>query len=460
MEIQARFAHEKINHTVDTDEHLVLSITAPTLDWVKQRPKLCVLPVIDLSGSMRGPKLEYAKRSLLKLIEHLAPGDLCGLYGFATHLRKLVEPQAITPELKVQLKKVISDLEVVGGTNFSAGLLGGIQALKLLDLPVSFKQRVIMFTDGQPTDGITDTDAILKMMKEAVGNVTVSAFGYGNVGGGVWDGCDQEFLTELSKQANGNYAYVKDPDDALAAFGKELGGLLSSYASDIVIEVEPANGHQITKVVTDVPFEEDVTGTYEIRLADLLAEETRHLVLQTKLAKQPKVFPRAATVFNIKMTYSTLTQAGVRSTETAEAKAKVQFVKADDVQVEANKELDSIIGLAQMIRTQIEAEQNAKAGDFQKASSLMSAMSDHLQHRGLDNLGSLAHNIGQRLSSSHTYTSSAGYLGSMRSAGTRAYAVSNLDADAQRDLGGLVQLNNSVQASLVNAFSTTPKTSK
>lgn len=455
MEIQARFTHSKINHTQDTDNHLVVSLAAPSLDWVKERAKICVLPVIDLSGSMRGNKLEYAKKSVLKLIEHLRPGDFAGIYGFESQVHALVPPQEITAEFKEKLKNEVGKLQCLGGTNFSAGLLESIRVMKSLDLPANFVQRVIMFTDGQPTEGVTDPQAILRMMKEALGSTTVSAFGYGSVGGGTWDGCDQDFLTEVSKSGKGNYAYVREPDAALAAFGKELGGLLSAYASDLCVDVEPVNGHQVTKVVTDVEAEEDVTGQVEVKLSDLLAEETRHLVFSVKLAKQGKAFPRESTVFNIKVRYSVLEQDGKKVSKTLEVKAKVQFVKPDDAQKEPDKDVDAIVGLAQMIRAQIEAEELAKQGHYQQAVQVMTETSENLHGRGHIALRQVATNVGARLGSAQLYTANAGYLRSVQSGGTRGYTTSGMDAEAAADLmDASVNLSNNTMDSMVQSFTT------
>src|SRR6185503_12550430 len=57
MEIIARFTQDQLDHTQDNNVHFVVSLKAPTLDWMQKRPQLCVLPVIDLSGSMGGDKL-------------------------------------------------------------------------------------------------------------------------------------------------------------------------------------------------------------------------------------------------------------------------------------------------------------------------------------------------------------------------------------------------------------------
>lgn len=456
MEILARFNHDKINHTVDNNGHLVLSLVAPPLAREAQRPKLAVLPVIDLSGSMRGPKLEYAKRSLRKLVDHLSIGDVCGLAAFESDFHLMVPPEAVTSEFKEKLRSAIDKLHIRGGTNYLKGLQKSIEAMKGLDLPLSFIQRIIFFTDGQPTEGVTNKDVILKSTIDEIGssNVTVSFFGYGSVGGGAYDGCDQDFLVLCSQNTKGNYAYVADPDAALGAFGKELGGLLSAYASDIRISIEPVNGHQVTQVVSDVEAEEeDVTGQVEVKLSDLIAEETRHIVLSTKLLKQNQAFPRPATIFNVKVIYSVISTDGKKETKTEDIKARVQFVKADEAQKEPNKEVDAIVGLAQMVRAQITAEEKAKGGDYKTAGAILEQMSHQLHNRGHGALGAVSRKLSASVSSQAQYAASSGYLSSMKSGGTRSFGVSSMDAEALADLVGTGTVStNSVMDNMVRSF--------
>lgn len=164
MEILARFSHDQVDHTQDSNIHLVVTLKAPTLDWMTKRPQLCVLPVIDLSGSMQGPKLNYAKQSLEKLVDQLQDGDYAGLIGFETRVHVLAKPQKVTAEFKDQLKITIRKLQVLGSTNFADAMVQAAREVERLDLPATFLKRIIMFTDGQPTAGITDTKQILKMV--------------------------------------------------------------------------------------------------------------------------------------------------------------------------------------------------------------------------------------------------------------------------------------------------------
>lgn len=458
MEILARFTHDQLDHSQDNTVHCVVSLKAPTLDWMQKRPTLCVLPVVDLSGSMKGDKLRYAQQSLLKLVDQLADKDFAGLVAFESRVHVLVEPQPVTAELKDRLKAAINKLHVMGGTNLSDGMMRAVQAVQKLDLPDTFLKRVIMFTDGQPTEGVTDTKTILKMLDSNRGSVTVSSFGYGDPTGGTYNGCDQDFLLKFAELGKGNYAYVKNPDDALAAFGKELGGLLSTYATDLEVEIEPVNGHLISKVVSNVEHSEDkVTGHIEVPIPEILCEEARHFVFEAKLAKQPKVFPRETTAFNVKLTFSVLTEDGKREVRSVEEKARVRFVKSADAQKEPNAEVVEIVNLHRIIRAQLEAEADAKKGKYAAAAQRMENIAHEVKTNGGvggQRLAVAAMNVRRRLGSAQEFEHGQGYLRSFAAGGTRGYGASAVDEEAGADLLSCnVSMSNSSQAQYANAFS-------
>lgn len=452
MKFQSRFDYSILDHNQNNTAHLVVSVAAPAIDWVKQRPKTCILPVLDVSGSMHGPKLHYAKTAISKLIEQLAPGDFAGLMLFESKSHLVVEPCEITAESKVRLLKAVEAAEIKGGTNFSDALSKAMTTIHRLDLPPSFLHRVILFTDGQPTEGIADQEALKSLVRDQRGRVTLSFFGFGDESNNRWSSCDHAFLTDLSQDGRGNYAYVQNPDDALAAFGKELGGLLSTYASDVKIVIEPVGGHRIRKVISDVPYETSL-GEHIFDLGTLLAEETRHLVLEVELQKQPNAFPRDTKVFSVGVQYMRVTQEGPKVAETLTGGgAKVRFVKSSDVVAQPAEELATIIGLHRMVRSQLDAEAEAKKGNFQAAQEIMTAASNDFQVRGWDAISAAARDMATRLSSQAAYTASQGFLRSMQ-VGSRGMGASALSADASAfyaDIG--VALNNSSQEAYTTVF--------
>jgi Ca-activated chloride channel family protein len=343
MRIEAALTYKSFRFDQDTDAHLVLTITAPEKIGEAQRPPICIVPVIDNSGSMNGDKMEYAKLSCRKLIEHLRPGDYCGLITFESNVVVHVPPQKVTPESRAKILAAIQKIQPMGSTNFSGGMLEALRLVEALDLPSEVLCRVIMFTDGQANVGIaTKPPEILKLLSNA-GRTSVSAFGYGS-------DADQEFLSTLSEQGKGNYAYISEPDGALSAFGKELGGLLSTVSTNLVIGVTANSAHQVTAVITDVPHEiEPVGGETTIRVSDIYAEEVRHLVLAVKVKEQKTTLPRPVNAFDVRMDYDLIDDQGKCTRSSLEAKAKAQFVKAGEEQKTPDEHLKRVVDLAELV---------------------------------------------------------------------------------------------------------------
>jgi hypothetical protein len=389
VKIQTRFTHDKVRFDKTNDIHLVVSLKAPKLDWEAKRPPVCIIPIIDISGSMAGEKLDFAKKTLLKLVDHLRPGDYCGLGAFATEVHEIQAPIEMTQASKDALKNRIGDLHTTSSTNFSGGLELGLKWGSKVDVGKDMLVRVIMLTDGCANHGVTSSEGLAKIV-DIRGKTTVSCFGYGT-------DANQELLADLAKRGEGNYAFIKHPDEALSAFGKELGGLLSTYAQGIVIDLAPHNGHKIEEVVSDVDVEEK-SEKVVIKLGDLLSEEERHVVIAMKLSEQTQALPRDMNIVDVKIDYD-LRIDGKREHRQDELKAKLRFVKDGDEQQKPTQEVDQIVGLAQVGQAQVAAEELAKKGDFRGAVQVMSVMQVSLNSRGHDKLEAFAKGIGSKVES-------------------------------------------------------------
>jgi len=441
MKIEARHTFDQVRHDVDTDAHLVISLTAPSA--TAKRPRIFVMPVMDVSGSMgMGNKMEYAKRSVLKLIDHLQEGDYCGLVAFDDRVRSY-PPTEITPQTKELLKAEVNKLTPGGSTNFSGGFLKAVELMNSMDLGSDIIHRAIMFTDGYANCGVAQrAPELLKLLEANRGRVSVSAFGYGNA-----RDCDQKLLTEWSKEGKGNYAYIENPDSALAAFGKELGGLVSTYATDVTLEVKPLNGHQIVECISDADVEEEVTGEVSVQTPDLLAEETRHLVFLIKFKEQKQAFPRAVNAFEVNVKYSCLDKDGKKLDHNEDIKAKVRFVKNGEQQDLPTKDVDAIVVLAQTAKAQLEAEEQANNGNFAQAQSIMRVHTESAQRRGHVGVANVSQRLGQRMATSENFNEGQGYLRSVGRGMSAGYGTFSADSDASADLQelGVVSCNASQQ---------------
>lgn len=453
MKLSAQFDLSKVDHTKDNVVHLLLTTEAPAIDWLEKRPRVFILPVVDISGSMVGNKLSYAKQACKKLVEQLQPGDVAGLVSFSTKARIEVEPSEVTPALKLVLSKAIDRLHTEGGTNFSGAVTESLKAMRNRDLPPSILHRVIFFTDGQPTEGITDPIIIKGLVEKNLGSFSMSFFGYGS-GNDTWGGCDQTLLTDLSQLGRGNYAYVQNPDDALAAFGKELGGLLSTYASDLTLTVEPKNGHTITKIVTDVKHDaSDVMGITTFDLENILAEESRHVVVECLLKAQDKAFPRPFTIFEVKATFRKMTPQGLQESEEVTTVARAEFVREADAQQQPAPEVDGIVALHRMAQIQKAAEAEADKGNYASAQGLLRSFANEAHTKGYVEIAEASVSLQDDFLNIDQYRKSEGMRKSLHRGAMRGAAVSSYDPQAAAILANCkVELSNSAQTSYAASF--------
>jgi hypothetical protein len=445
MKLNPQFTFEKVRFDQDTNCHLVLSLTAPKSDWQAKRPPLCIIPVVDVSGSMRGDKLEYAKRSLLKLVDNLTGDDYFGLVRFSSQANVDLPPERMTPEFKEKARAIISKYQDEGSTNFSDGMLLGLKLANSCDLPATTIVRVIMFTDGQPTHGVTDTEGLCTLLVKQAGIASVSAFGYGR-------DAVHELLSSLAEKGKGNFAWVQDPDGALAAFGKELGGLLSNYAQNITIELAPHSGHQISEVISDVEVEEETTGEAVIKIPQILSEETMHIVIALKLATQKQAGPRQVNAVSLKLAYRILDKDGNFEDKLEEVKAKIQFVKAGEEQSTPTKDVDELVARAQLAKVQVVAEAAAARGEYKTAGLVFDSLS--LNERGHVGVANMSTRMKNMYTDSHTYTASGGNRVGLRNAMRRGVGTSALAAEDAAVLqeSGYGGGSNFMQEEMIRAF--------
>jgi hypothetical protein len=97
-------------------------------------------PSSNRTLSMKGDKLHYAKLSVLKLVDHLAPGDFCGVVTFTDEVATIAPPLEMTQPRKDALKAAVGQLGPQGSTNFAGGLLTGLELANKVKLPAGMQQ--------------------------------------------------------------------------------------------------------------------------------------------------------------------------------------------------------------------------------------------------------------------------------------------------------------------------------
>lgn len=441
MKIETNFTFDSVDHSKENEVHAVITLKAPKLDWEKKRQPICVLPVIDISTSMSGEKLEYAKMSVIKLIDQLQPDDYCGVVAFGSRVIPLAEPRKMTQTQKDALKAKVGAVSPEGCTNFSGGMRHALEWVNNLDISSDVILRVIMFTDGHANEGEARGRALIPLCEKLLGKASLSAFGYG-------EDADQELLADLATTGKGNYCFIKNPDDALTAFARELGGLLSRYAQDLVVDVAPFNGHKIEEVLSDVDVDED-GGKIRISFPEILSEEERHIVLLVKTSKQNQALPRALNVLDVKVSYDHVSD-GDKLHREEEVKAKMKFVKPGEEQSKPSDKLMNIVGMALTVKAQVEAEEQAKQGNWDAAQNVLLSNANVMRSFNLHTHAQVSSNLGGNYATQDSYMCSSGVRSSMRRGMSRSAGSSKEVEHEIKTMGGLV--SNTAMNSMESAF--------
>jgi Ca-activated chloride channel family protein len=187
---------------ISTDKGYFTLLVSPrtSLGQEYEIPQDMVL-VLDTSGSMRGPKMDQARKALKYCMNQLKSADRFALIGFATTVNPYEDKLLpASTEQVLKANKWIDELEATGGTAINAALE---EALKLRPSDGDRPFTIVFFTDGQPTIGETDPDKIFKNIT-AKNNARTRIFTFG-----VGDDVNAALLDRLAESTRAISAYVR-----------------------------------------------------------------------------------------------------------------------------------------------------------------------------------------------------------------------------------------------------------
>jgi len=161
--------------------------------------------VMDTSGSMRGPKMDQAKKALKYCINSLGENDRFSMLNFATSV-SLFRDEFVTAneEFKNTGRKWIEGLESTGGTAIRDALLA---ALEIRGNDASRPFVIVFFTDGMPTIGETNPEKITRdVLAKIKPNTRIFTFGVG-------DDVNATMLDMLAEKTKAATTYVRPAED-------------------------------------------------------------------------------------------------------------------------------------------------------------------------------------------------------------------------------------------------------
>ena len=197
-----------------------------------QRPDLDLAFLVDTSGSMSGEPLEVSKKAMLAAIDQLGPDDHAALVEFGSTARVRERSHAMDDAGKAKLRDAVRSLESNGSTDLESGMR---KAYDELDLSLAASHRLMIFTDAQPSTGLTaESDFVTLVRDRAEEAVGLSFFG-------VSPSLGTELADVIAKVRGGNFFFL-DEDALPVLFGDEFDFVVTPLAYDLEVAVSPAEG--------------------------------------------------------------------------------------------------------------------------------------------------------------------------------------------------------------------------
>lgn len=184
---------------------------------------------------MAGRPLDEAKRCAEHVLGRLRPGDAVALVQFDSRVQRLW-PAAALGDGSAQ-RAAIAAIQAGGNTNLHGGWQEGAAALAGLTGPGL--KRVILLSDGQANEGLTDPAEIAAQCATwAARGVTTSTYGLGN-------GFNEELMVAMARAGAGNHYYGDTADDLMQLFQQELELLGNLCLRDLRLAVTAPEGASV-----------------------------------------------------------------------------------------------------------------------------------------------------------------------------------------------------------------------
>ena len=214
-------------HGVDLDQPQIV-FDSPSVDtvyavqdlWQSARKPVNLVMLLDVSGSMRGEKIDSMRDAAVQFVEQMGEDDFITIIVFSDELGLVAGYEQVGPA-RSQIISAIEDLEAEGDTSLYDAIGEGAAIIASTTSPETVNALVVL-TDGQDTFS-TRYDFNQQLIDLAAANgTTVFTIAYG-------DDADRDILSQLAFGANGNFFLGDEASIAAiyqemsAAFGGSVG---------------------------------------------------------------------------------------------------------------------------------------------------------------------------------------------------------------------------------------------
>jgi Ca-activated chloride channel family protein len=230
-----------LTHRLDGDAGFALITITPPAARGRTTPR-DVTFVLDVSGSMRGRKLDQAKAAGRALLETLDRQDRFRVIDFATDVRAFRDGfVSATPENLRAARRYLDGLRAEGSTNISGALREALESRTDGErLPL-----VVFLTDGEPTVGERDPEAIAALAARLRGEARLFTVG-------VSADVNATLIERLAVEGHGTPHFVRGDEDVERPVSLLASRLTTPLLTDVRVRVD---GVRLTHMLPTLPLD-------------------------------------------------------------------------------------------------------------------------------------------------------------------------------------------------------------
>jgi Ca-activated chloride channel family protein len=228
------------------------------------------------------------------------------------------------------LRDKVSRISAAGWTNLSGGMFEGYDQVDD-SYRRGYVNRVLLLSDGLANRGITDRWRLADMVRDRSrrDGITISTFGVGYE-------FDENLLTDIADYGKGNYYYIRNSSDIPEIFAGELKGIRNLVGQATKVRVKFDDDYLRLNKVYGYPYE--ISGNEVIiDFKDVFSEQSSSVLLKfdvTRKVEKKIEFESELTYENVESNFDRIHERQYTVVEPVSSKA--EYDKGNDQTVQQN----------------------------------------------------------------------------------------------------------------------------
>jgi Ca-activated chloride channel family protein len=283
LEVQMELDQVTAKANLNVERYLLITLRTPAeippeerAPAGKQRPGIGFTSVLDVSGSMRGDKINQAKQAVHQAAKFLHDGDVFSLVTFADKVSAQIDPLVVDRNLQAAVEDKLLAIIAGGQTALGGGLEMGIEKALHARRDTGL---ILLLSDGQANVGETDLEKVgQRALQAREQGLIVSTLGVGL-------DYNEALMAEIATQGGGRFYHVSSANQIPAYLAGELGEAAALAARDVVIELELPGGATLSSLSAAYPVRQ-LGERAVVSVGDIPADTQLEIVLRLALTVQ------------------------------------------------------------------------------------------------------------------------------------------------------------------------------